>query len=108
VSRIADRQREPPHRPATRLWTAAALIQAKLTPAAAVMAMTTGRRYGGPEALTAGLVDLAVPEGEVLTQAIELVRPLAGKDPSTLGAIKATMYAAAITALLQPTDITVA
>jgi enoyl-CoA hydratase/carnithine racemase len=77
----------------------AALVQAKLIPATAVTAMTTGRRYGGPEALTAGLVDLARPEGEVLTQAIDLVRPLAGKDPATLGAIKATMYAAEIAAL---------
>jgi enoyl-CoA hydratase/carnithine racemase len=85
----------------------AALIQAKLTPATAVTAMTTGRRYGGPEASTAGLVDLAVPEAEVLTRAIELVRPLAGKDPGTLGAIKATMYAAAIAALQQASDVAV-
>ena len=43
-----------------------------------------------------------MPEAEVPTQAIDLVRPLAGKDPSTLGAIKATMYAAEIAALQQP------
>jgi enoyl-CoA hydratase/carnithine racemase len=43
----------------------------------------------------------------VLTQAIELVRPLAGKDPGTLGAIKATMYAATITALQQASHTTV-
>jgi enoyl-CoA hydratase/carnithine racemase len=85
----------------------ATLIQAKLTPAAAVTAMTTGRRHGGTEAFTAGLVDLAAPEAEVLTQAIELVRPLAGKDPGTLGAIKATMYAATITALQQASHTTV-
>jgi enoyl-CoA hydratase/carnithine racemase len=77
----------------------AALVQTKLIPATAVTAMTTGRRYGGLEALTAGLVDLAAPEAEVLTQAIDLVRALAGKDPRTLGAIKATMYAAEIAAL---------
>jgi enoyl-CoA hydratase/carnithine racemase len=51
----------------------AALVQTKLTPATAVTAMTTGRRYGGPEARTAGLVDLAPPEAEVLTQAMDLV-----------------------------------
>jgi enoyl-CoA hydratase/carnithine racemase len=85
----------------------AALIQAKVTPATAVTAMTTGRRYGGPEALAAGLVDLAVPEADVLTQAIELVRPLAGKDPGTLGAIKATMYAAVIAVLRQASEIAV-
>jgi enoyl-CoA hydratase/carnithine racemase len=85
----------------------AALIQAKLTPAAAVTAMTTGRRYGGPDALAAGLVDLAVPDVEVLTKAIELVRPLAEKDPGTLGAIKATMYAEAIAALQTASDVAV-
>jgi enoyl-CoA hydratase/carnithine racemase len=85
----------------------AALIQAKLTPAAAVTAMTTGRQYGGSEAFTAGLVDLALPEAEVLPQAIELVRPLAGKDPGTLGAIKSTMYAQALAALQRAPDPTV-
>jgi Delta3-Delta2-enoyl-CoA isomerase len=85
----------------------AALIQAKLTPATAVTAMTTGRRYGGPEALAAGLVDLAVPDAEVLTKAIELARPLADKEPATLGAIKATMYAAAIAALQPATNVAV-
>ena len=84
----------------------AALIQAKLTPATALTAMTTGRRYGGQEALTAGLVDLAVPEAEVVTRAIDLVRPLAGKDPGTLGAIKATMYAVEIAALQRPSAVT--
>ena len=83
----------------------AALVQAKLTPAAALTAMTTGRRYGGAEAQSAGLVDLAAPEAEVATQAIELVRPLAAKDPATLGSIKATMYAAPAAALRQAADI---
>ena len=84
----------------------AALVQAKLTPATALMAMTTGRQYGGNEAPAAGLVDLAAPEAEVVTQAIDLVRPLAGKDPGTLGAIKATMYAAETAALQQPSAVT--
>lgn len=83
----------------------AALVQAKLTPAAALTAMTTGRRYGGAEAQSAGLVDLAAPEAEVATQAIELVRPLAAKDPATLGTIKATMYVAPAAALRQAADI---
>jgi enoyl-CoA hydratase/carnithine racemase len=84
----------------------AALVHAKLTPATAVTAMTTGRRYGGQEALAAGLIDLAVPEAEVVPQAIDLVRPLAGKDPGTLGAIKATMYAVEIAALQRPSAVT--
>ncbi|KOS56531.1 enoyl-CoA hydratase-related protein [Rhodococcus rhodochrous] len=79
----------------------AALIQAKLTPQTAVTAMTTGRRYGGLEAEAAGLVDRTAGEGGVLDAAVELVTPLAGKDPGTLGAIKSTMYAAVVDVLAQ-------
>ncbi len=79
----------------------AALIQAKLPPQTAVTAMTTGRRYGGLEAEAAGLVDRTAGADGVLDAAVELVTPLAGKDPGTLGAIKSTMYAAAVDALAQ-------
>lgn len=71
----------------------AALIQAKLTPRAAITAMTTGHRFTGATALDAGLVDDIADEADLLATAIATVAPLAGKDPTTLGAIKATMYA---------------
>lgn len=74
----------------------AALIQGKLTPRTAVEAMTTGRRYGGPEALEAGLVDGTAEESELRASAIARVAPLAGKHPDTLGKIKSTMYAEAV------------
>ncbi len=77
----------------------AALIQAKLTPSAAVASMTTGRRFGGVEAAELGIVDATAAEGEVTSAAIELLRPLGGKDPGTLGAIKQTMFRAATQAL---------
>jgi enoyl-CoA hydratase/carnithine racemase len=77
----------------------AAIIQAKLTPAAAVEAMTTGRRYGGADAETAGLVTATAPEDGVTTTAIDLVTPLKGKDPGTLQAIKSTMFASVTAAL---------
>ena len=77
----------------------AALIQSKLTPAAAVEAMTTGRRYGGADAEAAGLVTATAPEDKVVSTAVELVAPLKGKDPGTLQAIKSTMFASATTAL---------
>jgi len=73
----------------------AALIQAKLTPRAAVASMTTGRRFGGVEAAELGIVDATAGEGAVTAAATELLRPLAGKDPGTLGAIKKTMFRAA-------------
>ncbi|WP_243793715.1 enoyl-CoA hydratase-related protein [Saccharopolyspora gloriosae] len=72
----------------------AALIQHKLTPAAAVASMTTGRRFGGTQALELGVVDETAAEGAVASTAVELVRPLAGKNRDTLGTIKTTMFGA--------------
>ena len=77
----------------------AALIQAKLTPAAAVEAMTTGRRYGGADAEAIGLVMATASEDKVTSTAVDLVAPLKGKDPGTLQAIKSTMFRGAVAAL---------
>jgi enoyl-CoA hydratase/carnithine racemase len=77
----------------------AALIQGKLTPAAAHEAMTTGRRYGGTDAQTAGIVDETVPEAEVLSKALARARSLTGKNPQTLAAIKTQMYTGPLAAL---------
>jgi enoyl-CoA hydratase/carnithine racemase len=77
----------------------AALIQAKLTPQAAVSAMTTGSRFGGPDAAAIGIVDATAEEDTVVGTAINTLAPLGAKDPGTLGAIKNTMFAGAVTAL---------
>lgn len=77
----------------------AALIQAKLAPQAAVASMTTGRRFGGDDAQRLGLVDAVAAEGAVTPAAVDLLRPLGGKDPGTLGAIKHTMFGPAVDAL---------
>ncbi len=69
-----------------------ALIQSRLPVTTAHAAMTTGRRYGGRDALAAGIVDEIAAEGEVVDAALAIARPLAGKPPRTLGAIKAIMY----------------
>ena len=78
----------------------AALIQAKLTPQTATTAMTTGHRYGGPEALAAGLIDATAAESELLTDALARLVPIAGKNPATVSAIKSTMYDTVTAALL--------
>ncbi|TPW96802.1 enoyl-CoA hydratase-related protein [Mycolicibacterium fortuitum] len=78
----------------------AALIQAKLTPQAAVASMTTGRRFGGIDAKAFGLVDATATEGSVTTTATDLLRPLGGKDSGTLGAIKQGMFGPAVEALV--------
>lgn len=77
----------------------AALIQAKLTPQAAVASMTTGRRFGGSDAAGIGIVDATADEGAVTAAAAALIRPLGSKDRGTLGAIKQTMFGRAVTAL---------
>lgn len=77
----------------------AALIQSKLTPRAAVASMTTGRRFSGPDAEQFGIVDVASPADAVTDTAIAELRPLQGKDPGTLGAIKATMFGHVVRAL---------
>jgi enoyl-CoA hydratase/carnithine racemase len=77
----------------------AALIQAKLTPQAAMAAMTTGRRFGGPDAAAAGIVDATASEDAVVGTALNTLAPLCAKDSGTLGAIKNTMFAPAVAAL---------
>jgi Delta3-Delta2-enoyl-CoA isomerase len=76
-----------------------ALIAARLSPQAAHESMTTGRRYGGLDAQAAGIVDEAVEADRVLPRAIDLAAALAAKNPPTLGAIKARLYAPALAAL---------
>jgi enoyl-CoA hydratase/carnithine racemase len=76
-----------------------ALIAARLSKHAAHEAMTTGRRYGGLDAMQAGIADHAAAEDRVLAQSIELAAALAAKDPATLGAIKRRLYEAPLAAL---------
>ena len=76
-----------------------ALVVQRLPGPAAFESMTTGRRYGGADALAAGIVSHAVGEDEVLPVAIELAAAQASKDPATLGTIKARMHAATLATL---------
>ncbi|MFI7403850.1 enoyl-CoA hydratase-related protein [Streptomyces sp. NPDC049541] len=76
-----------------------ALIQSRLTPRTAHEAMVTARRYGGHDALAAGIVDHAVDEDGVRTTALALARPLAAKAGDTLATIRTRMYAPALAAL---------
>jgi Delta3-Delta2-enoyl-CoA isomerase len=76
-----------------------ALLQAKLTPAAASTAMIGAKRFGGDEALAAGLVDAIAAEDAVLADAVALAATHAAKDGGTLGVIKSRMYAAPLATL---------
>ena len=75
----------------------AALIQAKLTPAAGRL-MTTGRRFGGADALQSGS-STPPPRIRRHLDRGRLARATRGKDPGTLGAIKNTMFGPAVAAL---------
>ena len=76
-----------------------ALIQARLAPQTAHTAMVTARRFGGVDALAAGIVDATADEAGLRAAAIELARPQAAKAGPTVGTIKERMYAPALEAL---------
>jgi enoyl-CoA hydratase/carnithine racemase len=69
-----------------------ALIQSRLSPAAASTTMVGAKRLGGDEAARLGAVDAAVAEDQVLAQAVELAAGNAAKLGGTLAAIKERMY----------------
>jgi enoyl-CoA hydratase/carnithine racemase len=77
-----------------------ALIQSKLTPATQTNAMLAARRFGGEDALAAGIVDATAAEDSVVADAVALAATQAGKDGATLGTIKTRMHAQALAALL--------
>jgi enoyl-CoA hydratase/carnithine racemase len=70
-----------------------ALVTARLAPRVAHQAMTSGRRYSGPEALAAGIVDATADAEAVLTGAHALARENGGKPRQALAAIKANLHA---------------
>lgn len=78
----------------------AALVQSRLTPSVAYEAMTTGRRYGGSDAAADAIVHAALGEAELRPAAEAWARANADKDPKVLGAIKRTVSAAPLRALL--------
>ncbi len=79
-----------------------ALLQSRMSPQTAHVAMCSGRRYGGAEAVEAQIVDEAVGEELVLGRAKELAATRAAADPGTLRAIKRGMYAGALALLEDP------
>jgi enoyl-CoA hydratase/carnithine racemase len=76
-----------------------ALIRARLTPQAAHEAMITGRRYGGCDALAAGIVDQVADEDRMRAAALDLARPHVAKAGPNLAGIKTGMYGPVLEAL---------
>jgi Delta3-Delta2-enoyl-CoA isomerase len=75
------------------------LLTVKLPGRTAHEALVTGRRYGGSDALAAGIVQQVAGEDEVLAEAVKIAAGLAGKDRRTLAEHKRLLYGAAITTL---------
>ena len=73
-----------------------ALIASRIPQPALHEACTTGRRYAAPEALRAGIIAAVADESAVLSTAVARAAALAGKEASTLGAIKRGLYAPAL------------
>jgi enoyl-CoA hydratase/carnithine racemase len=69
-----------------------ALVQAKVPPPVVPELLIAARRYGGTDAVNAGLASLAAPADDLRTRAVELAASLAGKDPPTLAAVKLRAY----------------
>ncbi len=75
------------------------LLTARLPGATIHEALLTGRRYGGPDALAAGIVQQAAAQDEVLPAAVEIAARLAAKHRGTLAEHKRLLYGDAIAAL---------
>jgi enoyl-CoA hydratase/carnithine racemase len=73
-----------------------ATVDAHLPRATVAEAALTGRRYGGDDAVAAGIATAAVPEAEVLSRAIALADEMAGKDRAVLRAHKELLYGDAL------------
>ena len=73
-----------------------ALIPAMVPSRTAHEAMVTGRRYTGPEALAAGIVQELAPEEQVLPRAVEAARALAPKAGPGIAGIRTHLHASVI------------
>jgi Delta3-Delta2-enoyl-CoA isomerase len=76
------------------------LLTARLPGRTTHEALVTGRRYGGPDALAAGIVHHVAAEDQVLPQAVKIATDLAAKDRATLTEHKRLLYGEAIRTLL--------
>lgn len=70
----------------------AALVQSKVSPAVAHEAMLTGHRYGGTEALNAGIVDRIESESSVREVGFSLARANVSKAGKAMGVTKERMH----------------
>lgn len=80
-----------------------ALVTGRLTNQVALTAMTTGHRYGGPEAYAAGIVDETADAADLRDTAVTRADALAANRNASLPVIKRSLHAATLAALAVPT-----
>lgn len=76
-----------------------AMIEGLLSVSTGWEAIVSGRRYGGGDAVTAGIVDRAVPLDTLRATAVEIGSPLAETAGVGIGRIKAQFHATVVAAL---------
>ncbi len=81
------------------LW---AILENRLPRATAIEAMTTARRYGGPEALATGIVEEVADEGHVLEAAVAAATRCAHLDRATLAHHKRLAHASLLDRISAP------
>lgn len=74
------------------LWS---ILEHRLPRASAITAITTARRYGGPDALAAGIVEATASEDQVVAHAQEVASKVAALDRRTLEVHKRLAHQAA-------------
>ncbi|WP_280461687.1 enoyl-CoA hydratase/isomerase family protein [Nocardia carnea] len=80
-----------------------ALVTGRLANQVALTAMTTGHRYGGPEAYAAGIVDETADATDLRDTAVTRAGALAANRNASLPVIKRCLHAATLAALAVPT-----
>jgi enoyl-CoA hydratase/carnithine racemase len=75
------------------------VLTAKLPARAVQQAVMTGRRFGGPEAVAAGIVHESAAAAEVLPSAVTIAAGLAAKDRRTVAEHKRLLYGDVIAGL---------
>jgi Delta3-Delta2-enoyl-CoA isomerase len=76
-----------------------ALCHAKFARPSLLRAWTSGARFGGDDARALGFVDAVADEDGLVDAAAAMVRDRAGKDPSTMRALKTNLYGDALAVL---------
>jgi enoyl-CoA hydratase/carnithine racemase len=79
-----------------------AILKARLPRQTFHEVVTTGRRYGGADALAAGIVEHAVAESEVLPRAIAIAQALAAKADPIVARLRTDAYPELLEALRAP------